>query len=266
MLSAYTPGMSNLKPLVTVRQTPKEGEKFTNAVLQVYEDKVVFSDDNYGSPIEIPYDQIKDVESNYEPVRDTTADLTIVANRKKSYTVPNAEHRLLIIARKTIYSKIHPIKEQKRINRLPLQYYFHHIAIESKDLLESEKFYYGLEFEKVYEYEDDVLSLIHLKNGYCILEIYSIKTSSTDESLISREQDIPLNGVKHFALKVPVVERAKKDLTLKGIDPLTEILDGKTGIKHFFIKDPDGTIIEIVEDDRDLDPYLVQSNNQKHLP
>ena len=67
--------------------------------------------------------------------------------------------------------------------------------------------------------------------------------------------------MKHCAFNLPAIERAKKEITVKGIDLYKDITDGKTGIKHFFVQDPDGTFVEIVEDSRDLDTYIVQSNN-----
>ncbi len=252
--------MSNQKPLVIVQQVAKEGVEFTNCCLKVYEDKVVYSDFTE-KPIELSYDQIKETGSRHSIFIDEFATLEVETFKKKTFTVPNAKSKLVSNARKIINSKIEPIKKSKRINKLPLKYYFHHLSIHSQDLEASEKFYYLLKFEKVYEYKDDNLNLIHLKNGYCILEFFSYKSLKKDSQNVEIEDGIDLDGVKHFALKVPSIERAKKDIALKGINIFKDITDGKTGIKHFFVKDPDGTLIEIVEDDRDLDPFVIESNN-----
>ena len=257
--------MRNQKPLVVVQQVTEEGIEFTNACLKVYEDKVVYSDSTLNEPTELLYDQIKEVHSLHNIFFDEFATLIVSAYKKQTFTIHNAKSNLVSTAKKIINAKITPIKENKRINRLPLQYYFHHLSIQSKDLELSEKFYYLLKFEKVYEYEDDILEIINLKNGFCILEIFSYKSSEQNGQKPEIETNIPLDGVRHFALKVPSVERAKRDIILKGIDLYKDTTEGKTGIKHFFIKDPDGTLIEIVEDARNLDPYIVQSNNQMHL-
>lgn len=253
--------MSNQKPLVTVTQIQEDNVEFTNATLKVYEDKVIYLDSTAKEPIELAYDQIKEASTLHGLLFRSYVTLEVYTYKKKTFTIPNAKNELVSAAQKIINSKIEPIKENKRINKLPLKYYFHHLSIHSKDLKASEKFYYLLKFEKVYEYEDDDLSIIHLKNGYCILEIFSYKTSLQNGKSAEIEESVPLSGVKHFALKVPSIERAKKDITFKGIDLYKDITDGKTGIKHFFVQDPDGTFVEIVEDSRDLDPYIVQSNN-----
>ncbi len=253
--------MANLKALVTVKQIPdKDSVEEPRAKLAVYEDKVVYSDNTLIEPVHIPYEEIKEVVEKHS-IFDETGNITIITYKKKEYLVPLAKRDLISAARKIIESKISPIKEQKRINRLPLQYYFHHISIYASNLDLSEGFYYRLKFEKVYEYEDDLLNIIHVKNGYCILELFSYKSKKNGKKA-EIETNIPLDGIKHFALKVPSIERAKKDITLKGISLHKDITEGKMGVKHFFLKDPDGTLVEIVEDNRDLDPYIVGSNHQ----
>jgi glyoxylase I family protein len=47
------------------------------------------------------------------------------------------------------------------------------------------------------------------------------------------------------------VEQAKKELAAAGMAPAeVEIRQGRTGPKYFFIKDPDGILVEISQDDR----------------
>jgi glyoxylase I family protein len=66
------------------------------------------------------------------------------------------------------------------------------------------------------------------------------------------DTDLPRLGIKHFGLKVVDIEDARKNILTLGLANGLEIREGRTGIKYFFVNDPDGNWIEFVQDDRGL--------------
>jgi catechol 2,3-dioxygenase-like lactoylglutathione lyase family enzyme len=61
--------------------------------------------------------------------------------------------------------------------------------------------------------------------------------------------DLETVGVKHLALRVPSVREARATLEQTGA-VVTDTARGRTGIDYFFVRDPDGIWVEIVQDDR----------------
>lgn len=79
---------------------------------------------------------------------------------------------------------------------------------------------------------------------------YAVPMPAPD-TIYATATDLPVIGTKHFGLQVESIEAAKQDLIIKGIIGSDhEITLGRTGIKYFFVKDPDGILVEIVEDKR----------------
>lgn len=250
--------MDEQNPLAVLKQLPDNDlPNYPKSKLLVYDDKVVHETISQPrhSPkkTEIPYEQIDEVDTRHDIFRGTGS-LEIKTLDKRNFMIPLTEEELLDKVRRFIDRKISPMQFTRRINRKPIHYYFHHLTINAKDLFASENFYYLLGFKKVFEYKarDGSLTIIHLKNGFCLLEIFSYPSELPPDYVKDEYSYFPSDGVKQFALRVPSVEMAKADLLKKGITPYTEISDGKTGIKHFLIKDPDGIFVEIVQDDRYL--------------
>jgi glyoxylase I family protein len=76
-------------------------------------------------------------------------------------------------------------------------------------------------------------------------------TNREQSANFSTSTDLPIIGTKHFGLRVDSVCKAKDDLVVQGlINQSVEIKQGRTGPRFFFIKDPDGILVEIAEDDR----------------
>ncbi len=132
----------------------------------------------------------------------------------------------------------------------------HHIAISVKDAQRSEDFYSFFGFNKVHrwEAEDKSLQIVHLKNNEgVILELFCYTApQDAPAHTASTKTDLPVIGVKHFGLRVESIEEAKKAIEKQGITIVTEITKGRTGPLYFFIKDPDGILVEIMQDDRKL--------------
>lgn len=126
-----------------------------------------------------------------------------------------------------------------------------HYAISVKDLKASINFYRALEFEvvKYYRAEDETLDIVHMKNGDFILELFAYKKcKDIPKTALSLEEDLPIAGSKHFGLYVQDLEEAADYLVKKEIvrtEP--EIKEGRLGRNYFFISDPNGILVEIIE-------------------
>lgn len=132
---------------------------------------------------------------------------------------------------------------------------FHHLAISVADCLRSVQFYKRLGFKCVHTWvaPDKTLEIKHLRLGVFILEVFCYQKLTTENS--SRPdliQDLKVHGVRHFGIAVPDIDSAYKNVCALGIVPLAAVQIGRTGIRYFFIKDPDDIFVEIVQDDRSL--------------
>jgi glyoxylase I family protein len=132
---------------------------------------------------------------------------------------------------------------------------FHHIAISTEDCARSFHFYEQLGFQLAYRWEapDKSLEILHLALGRVILEVFCYQDSvGSDQTVRSLEIDLKVRGVRHFGICVANITDAYQYFVSQGLKPLTVIQTGRTGIFYFFLRDPDGTYVEIVQDDRQL--------------
>ncbi|EDP73222.1 VOC family protein [Hydrogenivirga sp. 128-5-R1-1] len=129
-----------------------------------------------------------------------------------------------------------------------MEFRIHHVAVSVSDMEKAVEFYSILGFKEIACYKDDNLEIKHLYLNGFILELFCFKEHIGKE-LVELWEDLKRIGVKHFALSVPDIHKAKKHLLDKGIiQEDIEIKKGRTGILYFFIQDPDGNFVEIVED------------------
>ncbi|GAV19103.1 glyoxylase I family protein [Mariprofundus micogutta] len=132
---------------------------------------------------------------------------------------------------------------------------FHHVALSVSNLEESVAFYSLLGFDPVFDWqaEDDSLSIVHLRQGEALLELFCFTTPvAAPESTRSLATDLPRIGIKHFGVKVADIAKAKDEIEKLGIIDKVEVVKGRTGIDYFFITDPSGILVEVVQDDREL--------------
>jgi catechol 2,3-dioxygenase-like lactoylglutathione lyase family enzyme len=138
--------------------------------------------------------------------------------------------------------------------RQQVSYKPHHIAISVRKLEKSQEFYEMLGYEQVYRYDelDGSLIIVHLKLDSSFLEVWWHKKNKNAESLeLEHGNNLKEIGVKHIGLRTDNVGAALADMKKRGFAPEdTEIKFGRTEISYFFIKDPDGVWVEIVQDDR----------------
>jgi len=132
---------------------------------------------------------------------------------------------------------------------------FHHVALSVINLEVSVVFYELLGFKPVFDWqaEDESLSIVHLKQGEALLELFCFtRTVAAPESSKALATDLPRIGIKHFGVKVADIGDAKARLEELGVAENIQIVQGKTGIQYFFVSDPSGILVEVVQDDRAL--------------
>lgn len=267
--------MDERKPLVILKRLKDEdASEYPDTKLLAYENEVVFIDapepGHRGVKTVIHYDEIKEVEALHSLFG--TGSLEIITYKKKSYKAHHSNGDLVSQARRIIDKKIKSLQFEKRINGLPLTYAYHSVTISVKNLGVSEKFYELLGFKKVYErkIKNKSFTVSQLKNRWFLLELFCYFFPQKLPKYPQEADNYLVRGVKYFALKVPSVKRAREDLIKKGIAPYNRIKQSETETRHFFIKDPDGILIEIVQDDRYLDPqhflWVKERKKRKRKP
>lgn len=157
-------------------------------------------------------------------------------------------HNYNIIAKtgdyKTLLEKIKKKEEKDMFN-------FNHVTISANNLEETLKFYYIFGFTMVKEYHDSEVDIIMLKLNNMILEIFHYQNNI---ELPEHSKDLALDlktiGNKHFGLGVKNIEEAKKYIEENNLfDKKINITKGRLGKPYFFIKDPNGILMEIIEED-----------------
>lgn len=127
-----------------------------------------------------------------------------------------------------------------------------HVAISVTNAEESIEFYkkFGFEEFKSWKAEDESIKIDMLKLNDIVLEIFCYKEyTKLPETAKTTATDLPVLGTKHFALGVENIEQAKEFVIKNEIANDIEIKVGRLGKPYFFIKDPDGILVEIIEND-----------------
>ena len=126
-----------------------------------------------------------------------------------------------------------------------------HVAISVTDSKKSIEFYkkFGFERFKSWEADDHSIKIDMLKLNNVFLEIFCYKNyTSLPDTSKSTATDLPIVGVKHFALGVSDIEKGKEFAILNELCSKVDVKVGKLGRPYFFITDPDGILIEIIEE------------------
>jgi len=134
-------------------------------------------------------------------------------------------------------------------------YAFHHVALSVHKMMESLRFYETFGFQEVHHYNDPAgtFEIAHLRLGDFFLELFCYRDCApAPKSAGSLETGLPRIGVKHMALRVQSVLEARREIDERDIATATPLQKGNTGVTYFFIKDPSGNLLEILEDNRDL--------------
>lgn len=127
-----------------------------------------------------------------------------------------------------------------------------HVSISVTDMKKSIEFYkqFGFEDFKSWKAEDQSIKINMLKLKSMVLEIFCYKQyEKLPDSASNITTDLPIVGTKHFALGVENIELAKEFVLSNKICQEVNIKVGRLGKPYFFIKDPDGILVEIIEND-----------------
>jgi len=125
-----------------------------------------------------------------------------------------------------------------------------HIAISVSNLKKSEDFYklFGFKEKQFYESEDKSFRIEKLEANGQVLELWNYTNhKKIPRTAMELYSDLPINGVKHFALGVSNIQKAKDFILKNKINMPIDIKAGRLGKSYFFINDPDGILIEIIE-------------------
>jgi len=127
---------------------------------------------------------------------------------------------------------------------------FDHIHIYSKDPEEAANFY--IKFfsgEKLYQKTSDLGLRMFLSLGGQIIVIGPYPSDRVDSSFVDLDKKPHHHhfGLDHFGIRVKNLKAAVRDLKGQGVQILTELVSGPSGIKFAFIAAPDGVIIELTE-------------------
>lgn len=130
----------------------------------------------------------------------------------------------------------------------------HHIALSVSDLTRSIDFYQALGFKKVggWEPEDGSFVIANLRNHSIILELFCyVNHHAMPEHAKDLSKDLPVFGIKHFGVQVDSIDEAKQEIQARGLEIMNEDINpDRSGANYFFVKDPDGLLVEIIEDNR----------------
>lgn len=127
--------------------------------------------------------------------------------------------------------------------------FLHHGALSVSDLVRSIDFYqrvFGFAVDTRMVVHDGDLEIVHMKKGGSYLELFCYRHAQPlPEHATEHERDFPVVGTKHLSFATADSERIHAELARQGVAGLTPVREG-TYYKYFFLKDPDGIVLEIV--------------------
>ena len=126
-----------------------------------------------------------------------------------------------------------------------------HIALSVSSVVKSAAFYkkhFGLRQAARYNFKDKGLTIILLKKASLTLELFEFKKRKPlPQYRKTLDNDLQTVGVKHFSLETKNIEGVYKKFKKARVKFATELRVFADGKRYFFIKDPDGILVEIME-------------------
>ena len=128
---------------------------------------------------------------------------------------------------------------------------FAHVALSVSDIDKSADFYqkhFGLKLAEKYTYPDAGLTIAILKRKDVALELFEFKKHKALPGYRKGlDSDLHTIGTKHFSLQVEDIRGLYKKLKKARVGCATELRVFDNGLHYFFIKDPDGILVELMQ-------------------
>ncbi len=129
---------------------------------------------------------------------------------------------------------------------------FAHIALSVSDIGKSIAFYrrhFGFRRAEKYLHKEAGFTIAVLKKGGVLLELFEFKKRKPlPRYRRELESDLRTLGVKHFCFKVKDIAGAYTKLKHARVDFATDMRPFDDGRRYFFIRDPDGILVEVKEE------------------
>lgn len=126
-----------------------------------------------------------------------------------------------------------------------------HVAISVANIARSAAFYnkhFGLNVAARYSFKDKGLKIVLLKKGGITLELFEFKKRKPlPQYRKNLDSDLRTLGVKHFSLETRNIAAAFRKFQKAGC-LVTDLRTFANGKRYFFIKDPDGNLLELMEE------------------
>ena len=126
-----------------------------------------------------------------------------------------------------------------------------HIALSVSNINKSVAFYekhFGFKLAGKYPHKEIGLSIAVINKGDISLELFEFKKRhALPNYRKDLDSDLKTIGAKHFSFAVGNIEGEYKRLKKSGVRFATLLRTFDNGLKYFFIKDPDGILVEIME-------------------
>jgi glyoxylase I family protein len=126
-----------------------------------------------------------------------------------------------------------------------------HVALSVSSVVRSAAFYkkhFGLRVSCRYNFKDKGLIIVLLKGAGLTLELFEFKKRKRlPQYRKTLDNDLRTVGVKHFSFETKNIAAAYNKFKKARVKFATELRLFVNGKRYFFIKDPDGVLIEIME-------------------
>jgi glyoxylase I family protein len=126
-----------------------------------------------------------------------------------------------------------------------------HIALSVSNIERSLNFYskhFGFKCTEKFEIKSAGLKIYILKKDNASFELFEFKNHKPlPKYRKNLDSDLKTLGAKHFAFEVLDAQEAYNKFKKAKVKFATDILIFGNGLEYFFIKDPDGILVEIME-------------------
>lgn len=129
-----------------------------------------------------------------------------------------------------------------------------HVAVSVTDIERSAAFYrevFGFDLAERHKIFQASLMIVIMKRPGIAVELFQFDAMKPlPDYRRSLDSDLRTVGVKHFSLEVDDVPGMMKMVRERGVECETEVREFADGRRYFFIKDPDGNLVEVMEKEK----------------